>query len=190
MTRYRDMTPEQRQKAKEREARWRAANGEWERANRLKNRDKINARKLADYYKNREKYRVQRAEQYRRNPEEAKQRAKQWRLDNPERAHQNKARYYADNREVLIRKQKDRYYRNHAQRLAEMAAHRAKNREAIRAWSKKRTASYCDSYIREQLSKNSMLSGKDFPPEMVELKRQHKLARKEILKYEKYERTA
>lgn len=173
--------------------RWRAKNIDHLRAYWKRTRGHRRIVRNAWYLKNKLAIAAYKRERYKSDPsyrEYCKNEALKHRQKYPEKCRQRTFNYCSKRRAELAAKAQAYYYKNREQIKRKTALMRERKREELRAWSKKRTASLCDSYIREQLAKYSPLSTKDFPPELVELKRQHMLARKELQKYEKHERTA
>lgn len=123
------------------------------------------------YRANRDKISAQRKAEYAANPEPAKRRALEWRRNNPEKAQANSVVYRNANRKKLAAKMREYYYANHQECLAKFAARRERKRPEQRAFARHKSATLSDQYVREQLAKYSPLSMKDFPQELVEVKR-------------------
>jgi len=92
-----------------------------------------------------------------------------WRKANPERAKMNRRkRYLAD---LERRRAKGREYCAARRVSGQAASYRERTRLRQREWSRKRSAAIADDYAREQLSKYSPISARDWPQELVEVKK-------------------
>lgn len=146
----------------------------WRKHYRAIHQAEINAARLAYYHRNREAINAKAAARYRLDAafrERAKARAKLARIKNPEHYKQVKADYRYARKEELAAAQLRRYYRNHSAHLALHAKYREQNRPRQRAFARAKSATISDQYVREQLSKYSMISMSEWPPELVEAKR-------------------
>ncbi len=130
------------------------------------------------YWKNRDRIRAKQKASYAANPEPAKARANAWRKQNPDKHKKLHDEYRAIHRRELADKQAARYWGNREKHLADFAARRAKNRNKQRAFARMKSATVSDQSVREQLAKHSPLSMKDFPQELVEVKRLHILSKR------------
>lgn len=106
---------------------------------------------------------------YQRNKAKRIAKAKEWKKLNPERAKAlRRARYRTAHEHYVA---KGREYAHTRKITGKAQAARETKREEHRAWSRARSAAVTEAYAREQLSKYSTLSTKDWPPEIVEAKR-------------------
>ena len=132
------------------------------------------------YWKNRDRIRAKAAERYKQNPLPARLRAKKWAKDNRERAKATRFLYKSARRKELSQKQMRNYYQNHFAHLLYHGLKREMDRDRQRAFARRKSAEVTDQYVREQLAKYSSLSMKDFPQELVEVKRFAIQARRQI----------
>lgn len=133
--------------------------------------DKIRAEKRAAYHKNKEAHSARSAKYYLANAERIKVRAKAWQDQHPEWRKKTKEEYRKTHSVQLAAKQLARYWARHEEHLEKNALQRAKHRDGNRAFSRQKSATLSDQYVREQLAKYSPLSMQDFPKEVVEVKR-------------------
>lgn len=153
---------------------------------RIKNRDRILKRiaehkqinkeaikaKRAEYYsKNKQAIKEKNRANYAKNKVAFKARSKKYQQNNKEKVKVNAAsrrRYRAKHDHYIV---KGRQYCQARKESGSAAKYRDRIREKQRAWARKRSADCGDAYAREQLSKYSIISAKDWPQELVEAKK-------------------
>lgn len=121
------------------------------------------------YLKHREKIRARSKTYYLRTKSKVIARAKAWREKNHEHAKALKRERYAKAHEHYIAK--SRAYSRVRTATGKAQAYRQKMKERHRAWSRARSANAGDDYAREQLSKYSPCSAREWPQELVEAKK-------------------
>ena len=97
-----DMTPEERERKKARNAAWRLAHSEELRACRLAHSEELKAKSAAYYAANPEKIKAKRKAWREANPGKSTKRSKAWRAANPERAKEKGAAYKAAHPEADV----------------------------------------------------------------------------------------
>lgn len=144
-------------------------------------RAEIRARKREFFRRNRARILAEMRERYKADPDyRERMKVNARRAIGTERVKEYRKKEYWDDPETARRKAREWYRANREYALKRNAAYRARTRETRRAHARSQSANLTESYVRNQLAKNSPLSTTEFPSEMVELKRQHMLARKEI----------
>lgn len=128
---------------------------------RADNRDELNLRQRQLYSENPEKFRLSSAANHAKHKEKRHLSAAKYRANNRETIRAKKAIYQEENREKI------NLYRRQ---------HRALNKESYRTKEAYRSLTLSDSYIKRRLTQYSILTAKEIPYELVELKRLHLIA--------------
>lgn len=111
-------------------------------------------------------------------------RAKQWRLTHPEQYKLLYNNYRSLNRDRILELKRKAYIRNRERIRSKTKVYQQLHAERYRIANKTYAARsrllLTDHYVRTVLCQNSQLSTRDFPPELVEVKRIHLMMRREL----------
>lgn len=137
---------------------------------------KVRATRMEFYYRNRDRILAERKATYPLRAEKARANAAAWLKANPERAKETARRYRESHREALNAAQLKRYHSDLEKHRAKNAVLRNQFRMNLRAMAAWNSKNLTDSYVRNQLSKYSEKSTREWTAEEVSAKRAKMIA--------------